>query len=59
MLEYALESGIPLSDNALNRTDDIERYLIIVSNIKNAVSAAEMERSITQMRLEWDVIGSR
>lgn len=27
MLEYALESGIPLSDNALNRTDDIERYL--------------------------------
>ncbi len=26
-LEYALKNGIPLSDNALNRTDDIERYL--------------------------------
>ena len=27
ILEYALENGIPLSDNALNRTDDIGRYL--------------------------------
>ncbi len=27
ILEYALENGIPLSSNALNRTDDIGRYL--------------------------------
>ena len=27
ILEYALENGIPLSDHALNRTDDINRYL--------------------------------
>lgn len=27
MLDYALENGIPLSDNAVNRTDDINRYL--------------------------------
>lgn len=27
ILEFALENGIPLSDNAINRTDDIGRYL--------------------------------
>ena len=27
MLDYALENGIPLSDNAVNRTDDTGRYL--------------------------------
>jgi hypothetical protein len=27
ILEFALEWGIPLSDNAINRTDDIGRYL--------------------------------
>lgn len=27
ILEYAIENGIPLSENALERTDDIERYL--------------------------------
>ena len=27
ILEYALESGIPLSEEAINRTDDIGRYL--------------------------------
>lgn len=27
ILEFALENGIPLSDDALNRTDDIGRYL--------------------------------
>lgn len=27
LLEFALENGIPLSDNALERTDDIGRYL--------------------------------
>lgn len=27
MLDYALENGVPLSDNAVNRTDDIDRYL--------------------------------
>lgn len=27
ILEYAIENGIPLTDNALERTDDIERYL--------------------------------
>ena len=25
--EFALENGIPLSDNAIERTDDIGRYL--------------------------------
>lgn len=27
ILEFALENGIPLSDNAIDRTDDIGRYL--------------------------------
>ena len=27
ILEFALEEGIPLSDNAIDRTDDIGRYL--------------------------------
>ena len=27
ILEYALENGIPLSEEAINRTDDIGRYL--------------------------------
>ena len=27
MLDYALENGIPLSENAVDRTDDIDRYL--------------------------------
>lgn len=27
ILEFALENGIPLSDNAINQTDDIGRYL--------------------------------
>lgn len=27
ILEYAIEQGIPLSDNAIERTDDIGRYL--------------------------------
>ncbi len=27
ILEYAIESGIPLSEEAINRTDDIGRYL--------------------------------
>lgn len=27
ILDYALENGIPLSDNALERTDDVGRYL--------------------------------
>lgn len=27
ILEFALENGIPLSDNAIERTDDIGRYL--------------------------------
>lgn len=27
ILDYALENGIPLSENALERTDDINRYL--------------------------------
>ena len=27
ILEYAIENGVPLSDEAINRTDDIGRYL--------------------------------
>ena len=27
ILDHALENGIPLSENALERTDDIDRYL--------------------------------
>lgn len=27
ILEYALENGVPLSEEAINRTDDISRYL--------------------------------
>ena len=29
LLEFALEWGIPLSEDGLNRTDDIERYLYV------------------------------
>lgn len=38
ILEYALESGVPLSEEAINRTDDIGRYLFFcIKNKKCAV----------------------
>jgi len=38
ILEYALENGVPLSENALNRTDDIGRYLYFcIMNKKCAI----------------------
>ena len=38
ILEYALENGVPLSEDAINRTDDIGRYLYFcIKNKKCAV----------------------
>lgn len=38
ILEYALENGVPLSEEAINRTDDIGRYLYFcIKNKKCAV----------------------
>lgn len=38
ILEYALENGVPLSEEAINRTDDIGRYLYFcIMNKKCAV----------------------
>ncbi len=38
ILEYALENGIPLSEEAINRTDDIGRYLYFcIMNKKCAI----------------------
>lgn len=38
IVEYAIEEGIPLSDNAIERTDDISRYLYFcLKNKKCAV----------------------
>ena len=38
ILEYAIESGVPLSEEAINRTDDIGRYLFFcIKNKKCAV----------------------
>ncbi|MBP3477563.1 MAG: hypothetical protein J6K48_14805 [Lachnospiraceae bacterium] len=38
ILEYAIENGIPLSDNAIERTDDVGRYLYFcIMNKKCAI----------------------
>ena len=44
ILEYALESGIPLSEEAINRTDDIGRYLYFcIMNKKCAICGKDGE----------------
>lgn len=44
ILEYAIENGIPLSENAIERTDDIGRYLYFcLKNRKCAVCGKEGE----------------
>lgn len=44
ILEYAIENGIPLSENAIERTDDIGRYLYFcLKNKKCAVCGKEGE----------------
>lgn len=44
ILEYALENGIPLSEEAINRTDDIGRYLYFcIKNKKCAICGKDGE----------------
>lgn len=44
MLEYVIETGIPLSDMAINRTDDIGRYLYYcIMNKKCAICGRDGE----------------
>ena len=44
ILEYALENGIPLSEEAINRTDDIGRYLYFcIMNKKCAICGKDGE----------------
>lgn len=44
ILEYAIENGIPLSDEAISRTDDIGRYLYFcIMNTKCAVCGRQGE----------------
>lgn len=44
ILEYAIEEGIPLSEDAINRTDDINRYLYFcIKNKKCAVCGSPGE----------------
>lgn len=59
LLEFALENGIPLSDNALERTDDIGRYLYFCIMHKNVRSAGGMGRSIMKMPSGWEMTGGR
>jgi len=55
LLEFCLEQGIPLSDLAINRTDDIG-ICIIASRIVYARSVAAKEKSITLTRSAWEMI---
>ena len=53
ILDYALENGIPLSENALERTDDINRY------IKSARYAAGPGRYTMRTPSGWGMTGGR
>ena len=52
ILEYAVENGIPLTDNAVERTDDINRYLYFcIKHKKCAICGRDGEIH------HWDAIG--
>lgn len=59
ILEFALEWGIPLSDNAIDRTDDIGRYLYYCLMHKNVPYAGKTGRSIMRMQSAWGITAGR
>lgn len=59
ILEFALEWGIPLSDNAIDRTDDIGRYLYYCLMHKNVPSVGKTGRSTTRMQSVWGTTAGR
>lgn len=58
LMEYALKEGVILTESGLQRTDDIDTYLMRAFGIGSAASVADRLTSITWIRSAWEMTGA-